>query len=705
MKIFNKQIDITHLISIALLFLFIALAFTCSLKTKLNIDEYEHIHATWKISVGEKIYTEFFENHHPLLYYLSAPLIILSGDKIRTIFVLRIFMFLMFLAILYYSYKISHLIFNFEASIFTIFLLSATPTFIARVIEYRPDVPMTLTALASIYYLFHYLKTWKPASLILSSITLSLSFLFLQKAIFLVLFLHLILLYKLMRKKITYKTLLLFSSIFTIIILPYYLNLILSHSLKIYFFNCWTFNKAWLARHHLSDFTLTFITKLFKSYLNPFNSLFHAFFYTTGLGLILFTKTKKEDKIIIGFLSLALLLSVETSNKLWPQYYMIFIPVMIAISSYAFSKTIKKKCLKITLLILFLIYPGFALTKIWRTRPIKKELKRIAYVLENTDPSQCVYDGYDLGNNSRFNLFRKDIDYFWWSLHPWEALPLYIKMTNYYYDVYQRIEEKKPELIRNYLIDVNYPFIRKCYAQVSDKYPRYYFIKLHRLENKIILQYWHKSYHKNTLPLIKLISPFSLSSTEVINVANSLYSQGHLTVALKWYKASLVQNPINKDAIKKLISLHRKFHNKKRVDELLKMLKKADTYIIRKADFEHGWRLEAISLSPDASNSRILKVKMILGLRQQDRLHTAFISFYKNGNFYFARDFNLINAKPFGELYSLNSSIYVPLSIPKGRYRTYFTFRLIKSGYMYHLVHNFRLSDKNKIFIKEINIK
>ncbi len=135
------------------------------------------------------------------------------------------------------------------------------------------------------------------------------------------------------------------------------------------------------------------------------------------------------------------------------------------------------------------------------------------------------------------------------------------------------------------------------------------------------------------------------------------------------------------------------------------MLKKADTYIIRKADFEHGWRLEAISLSPDASNSRILKVKMILGLRQQDRLHTAFISFYKNGNFYFARDFNLINAKPFGELYSLNSSIYVPLSIPKGRYRTYFTFRLIKRGYMYHLVHNFKLSDKNKIFIKEIDIK
>jgi len=703
MKIFKKQLNIEQFVLIVFFLLLIAIVFICSLKTKLNIDEYEHIHATWKISVGENIYTDFFENHHPFLYYLSAPLIILSGDKVRTIFVLRIFMFLMFLAILYYSYKIPSLIFDSEASIFTILLLSATPTFIARVIEYRPDVPMTLSALASIYYLFHYFKTSKTISLTLSSITLSLSFLFLQKAIFLVLFLHLILLYKLMRKKITYKALLLFFSIFIIIILPYYLYLTWSHSLKIYFFNCWTFNKAWLARHHLSDFTFTFITKLFRSYLNPSNSLFHAFFYTTGLGLILLAK--KEDQIIIGLLSLALLLSVETSNKLWPQYYMIFIPIMIAISSHSFTKFIKKRRLKIILLILFLVYPCFGLTKIWKTRPIKEELKRIAYVLENTDPSQCVYDGYDLGNNSRFNLFRKDIDYFWWSLHPWEALPLYIKMTGYYYDVYQRIEEKKPELVRNYLIDVNYPFLRKCYARVSDIYPRYYFLKPQCLVDKIILQFWHKTHDQRVIPLIQSINPFLLSSTEVIRVADSLFHQGYLSDALRWYETGFAQNPIDRNVIKRLLFLYKKFRDTKKADMLLKKLEETKSYIITKVDFEHGWRLEAISITPDATSNRILKVKMVLGLRQRDRAHTAFISFYKDDNFYFAKDFSLINAKPFGEFYNLSGSIPIPPSIPEGRYKAYFTFRLIKSGYKYHLLRNFKPLKDNRIYIKEIEVR
>ena len=49
------------------------------------------------------------------------------------------------------------------------------------------------------------------------------------------------------------------------------------------------------------------------------------------------------------------------------------------------------------------------MTKAMRTND--EQLAEISFVLDNTTKDDYVYDG-----NNRLNLFRKDVDYFWYSL-------------------------------------------------------------------------------------------------------------------------------------------------------------------------------------------------------------------------------------------------------------------------------------------------
>jgi len=57
-------------------------------------DEFEAIHTAWKILQGEKIYVDFFQHHHPLLYLLLIPFIYIFGESITAILIIRILFFL-----------------------------------------------------------------------------------------------------------------------------------------------------------------------------------------------------------------------------------------------------------------------------------------------------------------------------------------------------------------------------------------------------------------------------------------------------------------------------------------------------------------------------------------------------------------------------------------------------------------------------------
>ena len=55
-----------------------------------QLDEFEHLHAAWLVSQGQTPYTDFFEHHTPLFYYVGAPLLTLAKPSFDTILDMRL---------------------------------------------------------------------------------------------------------------------------------------------------------------------------------------------------------------------------------------------------------------------------------------------------------------------------------------------------------------------------------------------------------------------------------------------------------------------------------------------------------------------------------------------------------------------------------------------------------------------------------------
>ncbi|MBO5441292.1 MAG: hypothetical protein J6A09_01845, partial [Alphaproteobacteria bacterium] len=70
------------------------------------VDEFEHLHAAWLVSTGKVPYLDFFEHHHPLLWYLSAPIVRLFYDDVIVFYVMRAISFGVGLLTIWGLYKI-----------------------------------------------------------------------------------------------------------------------------------------------------------------------------------------------------------------------------------------------------------------------------------------------------------------------------------------------------------------------------------------------------------------------------------------------------------------------------------------------------------------------------------------------------------------------------------------------------------------------
>jgi hypothetical protein len=93
------------------------------------------------------------------------------------------------------------------------------------------------------------------------------------------------------------------------------------------------------------------------------------------------------------------------------------------------------------------------------------QVEKMEYVISNTNRSDYVYDG-----DIQFNIFRKDIDFFWYSVGPNTGLETYESLYAYDYNIYELIDRFKPKIISNYYIDnMNHEIIKKQYHP-SDKY-------------------------------------------------------------------------------------------------------------------------------------------------------------------------------------------------------------------------------------------
>lgn len=320
----------------------LALIIVFCLSGVLIVDELEHLHAAYFISTGSMPFRDFFEHHHPLFLFLLAPLVkIMPQNAILILYTARVLMTIVSIGTFYYIYKIAERFLGgkFCALLSILIFLSFYPTLYMFSIV-KPDTLMRFFFVCGLYYFFEYAQTLKSKPLIISTASLTLSFLFLQTAVFLIIPLGLVafyLLYKNPRqiKNFLYAAILplLFIGIFTA-------YLYLTDSLKIYFQSCWIFNAKFFSLldfklpSQLSDFIIYIImgyiaygysiyTKkadfyvhiiafllsfsLIRNFIYPVyypRYLLPAFFYTS---LLIAYALKDADKIIHTYFKLALI--------------------------------------------------------------------------------------------------------------------------------------------------------------------------------------------------------------------------------------------------------------------------------------------------------------------------------------------------------------------------------------------------------------
>ncbi len=435
--------------------------FYYSINRYFDRDELEHIHTAWKIARGQEIYVDFFQHHHPFFDYMITPVINTYGSTVHTLFAGRYVMLLFTACILAVTYLLALRIFkNSEVGLLSIILTSTFTAFFTKSIEIRPDVPQALTGLLAVYFLFTYYDKKSLSSLAASALFLAVSFLFLQKAVVLIIPIAGVLLYDVIKKRVQLRDAVLFAAAFVATLLPYYVYLVIGGSFERYF------EMNWLVNYYIPQLfsKSESLIPLFKE-----NGITCVLYF---VGVIALLRSGKERRFAV--LSLCLIvLPILLFNNLWWQYFVLSVPTAAIIAGYAVHSTFGSRLSRLIVLLGAISMPlaymhndGFFNMNNYKQRA---QLDKIEYVLSITEEGDKVYDG-----NILFNVFRDDIDYFWFCVSYPYCLRSYQQISDYRYNIYTLIGSQRPKVISNTGIH-SFKDIRIINKyRVSDRYPDLY---------------------------------------------------------------------------------------------------------------------------------------------------------------------------------------------------------------------------------------
>lgn len=428
---------------VLLISFFVVIIFLNALHRNFDHDEFEHVHSAWYIDNGKIPYTDFFQSHNSLFWYSLVPFLKFFGYTTKTLVALRIAMFLLTVSVFYVLYRIVRLVdTSRETALLSVLMLSTVVMFVNKSIEIRPDVPQLLFGFVSVYFFLVYLQTNKQIKLSYSGFFLGASFLFLQKAIFLILALGILLLIRLYKKQSRAWDLFLFALSLSIVVLPYYLYLYLTNSLWDYVLTNWLLNIK-----HVTSFSP--LPNFWQSFIE--NSVFWS---VSLLALFPALNSKNQGVKVLLYLGAFMLLSLFFVKAPNPQYFMLPIPFITIPASFVLGRYLSRHgiAVKLSILSLLVLVPAaFLLNEAFNPNfpNNKQQFEVVEFVYNNTSPADYVYD---MGGT--FNIYRRDLHYFWYSPR---GLETYNLLTGKYrsYDVCALIKEKKPKIISDYRINLS----------------------------------------------------------------------------------------------------------------------------------------------------------------------------------------------------------------------------------------------------------
>ena len=442
---------------IALIFPSAIIMLFYSLFRRFDIDEMEALNTSWKIFKGEKLYVDIIQNHNPLLYYLIVPIFKIFGPTGMAFRFIRFLMYLFFLLTTWSTYYLCKILTNKTTALISVIAVWSIPIFCIHGIEIRPDIPQISFSIIAVTLFFSYLKTKNDLHVFLSALSLGISFLFLQKAIFLIVLFSLLAMYHTIIGNINliifFICILIFLTPETLYVFYHFIQGTFSYYLMSNYFNlAYNHNKIFI-----NNILIDTIDYIYKS--NPFIWLFYS------LGFL--SSFNKKNLSQICFLSLGLILSL----LIYPvQYRWYLIPALpfVAIVSSQFLYMILKidyKTLIIILLIMLLPTMTCFITRRMIISPNSVQINKIEYIKSITQKDDHILDSqltYD-----SFNIFWKPIHHYWFDTNTFLGLEEIITGKKPHFEAIEQIKKYKPKIMTKHSLKT---LSGKEFEQINDEF-------------------------------------------------------------------------------------------------------------------------------------------------------------------------------------------------------------------------------------------
>lgn len=379
------------------------------------VDEYEHLHASWLVSIGKIPYRDFLEHHHPLLWYLSAPILSLFYDHAIVFYVMRVVSATISMLTTYYIYKLVLFFGDKKCAWLGVALYLGHVITLYTFYQFRPDTFMNLCFVMGIYYLFMSLKDNSLKNLIYSFLAFTFSFLFLQKIALLLMVVELILLVLIFTKKLKIKKVF-YAALPAVGAVVIVLGFFFAKGALLEFIELnYHFNQIMLSYYERGNFW----------YPHIFLSLY---------GLALFTAIYFYRKENLYFRIMAILCAAEfLMRAFYFAPYTHYYSTLTICSSVVLAILAKKMMPKhkiLSLLSVFLMFIGLgnAFNRVDRnTAKLNSyhHYQMVDFVHKNSAPDEMLMNGYDMN----FNIYRPDVSYYWFQLEL--LLPIFEKEYNF----------------------------------------------------------------------------------------------------------------------------------------------------------------------------------------------------------------------------------------------------------------------------------
>ena len=73
-------------------------------------DEFEHVHSTWYITQGALPYVDLYQGHNPLYWLTLSPVLLLGGERVASLFLLRMVNLIFVFGSAFFIWKLSRLL-------------------------------------------------------------------------------------------------------------------------------------------------------------------------------------------------------------------------------------------------------------------------------------------------------------------------------------------------------------------------------------------------------------------------------------------------------------------------------------------------------------------------------------------------------------------------------------------------------------------